>query len=420
MQDTVDEAVVQLQPELKPVAAAVQPLPYARLLFWCCAVAFCCYVGSYMRIPVVPLYARSLGASTVQVGMINSAFLLMAGLLSFPLGMLSDRLGRKLLAAAGASILACSSFLLCFSRTPVQMFWIYIFFGLGLAAFGPTTMSLVVDFSPPTHLGRSYGWYTTALYTGMSFGPALGGYTAQARGYSFVFLIAGIVLLLALFGLILFLPSPAKLLPSRPKARGNMAATAQQLLRNRPLLGCWLATVGGCFGLGMFITFLPLHARNTQLTLSQIGLVFAVQGIVNALSRIPFGHLSDRVPRRGDLVLIGSVGFSISMIGFGISRAPWQFILFAIVLGSSMGLAFTSVGALIAEVVPANSRGLAMGGYNACIYLGMTLNAVLMGAVIERFGFTYGFFLTALVNLLLAGVFYALVRSFAVEMRCES
>ncbi|MFB3917377.1 MAG: MFS transporter [Terriglobales bacterium] len=416
MPDTLEQAIVQTETLATPAA---RPLPYAPLLFWCCAVAFCCYVGSYMRIPVVPLYARSLGASTVQVGMINTAFLLMAGLLSLPLGILSDRVGRKLLAGFGASVLALSSFLLCFSKTPVQLFWIYVCFGMGLAAFGPTTMSMVVDFSPPTHLGRSYGWYTMALYVGMSLGPAMGGYTAQAQGYTFVFLVSGIILLLTLFGLILFLPSPAKVLPSRPRLHEDWVAIARQLMKNRPLLGCWLATIGGCFGLGMFITFLPLHARNTQLKLGQIGLVFAVQGIVNALSRIPFGHLSDKIPRRGDLVLIGSLGFSLSMVGFAMSRNAWQFMLFAIVLGISMGLAFTSVGALIAEVVPANSRGLAMGGYNTCIYLGMMLNAALMGGVIERLGFTYGFFLTALVNLLLAGVFYVLIKDFSAELRGE-
>ena len=40
-------------------------------------------------------------------------------------------------------------------------------------------MSYVAGISPPTHLGRSYGWYTTALYVGMSLGPAAGGFVAH-------------------------------------------------------------------------------------------------------------------------------------------------------------------------------------------------------------------------------------------------
>src|SRR5574340_643167 len=91
---------------------------YLTLLCICCVVVFGCYFGTYLRMPVVPLYAVTLGADTVEVGLINAAFLLMAGVLSLPLGMFSDRLGAKLTAAIGILILSASSFLVGLSRTP--------------------------------------------------------------------------------------------------------------------------------------------------------------------------------------------------------------------------------------------------------------------------------------------------------------
>ncbi|UCG13121.1 MAG: MFS transporter [Deltaproteobacteria bacterium] len=362
-----------------------------------------------MRLPVVPLYARSLGADTVQVGMINSAFLLTAGLLSLPLGILSDRFGRKRLACLGVLVLSATSFLLYFSTTPMQMLWVYLFFGIGLAAFGPTMMSLVADISPQTHLGRSYGWYTTALYTSMSLGPALGGFVAKELGFLQVFLISGVVVFLTFWLIIFCLPRPRLIISQGPRTKKE-SAIIKELLQNRPLLGCWLVTVGGCFGLGMFVTFIPLHAQNHGLHVGLIGLVFATQGLCNAISRVPFGHLSDRVANRGTLVVIGLLGFAGSMAGFAMSKSSGQFLLFATVFGVSMGLAFTSVGALIAEVVPPESRGLAMGGYNTCIYFGMMLSSALMGAVIERIGFAKGFLITAFINFLLGGLFYGFIK----------
>ncbi len=385
---------------------------YATLLFICCGVAFGGYLGSHMRLPVVPLYAISLGADTVQVGIINSAFLLMAGLLSLPLGILSDRFGRKRLASLGVLILSATSYLLYFSKTPMQMVWIYLFFGIGLAAFGPTMMSLVADISPPTHLGRSYGWYTTALYTSMSLGPAVGGFVAKELGFLQVFLISGTLIFLTFWLIVFFLPR-ARLVVSSAQQKDNWSTAAGDLLQNRPLLGCWLVTIGGCFGLGMFVTFLPLHAQNQGLHVGVIGLVFAVQGLCNALSRIPFGHLSDKVAKRGTLVVIGLLGFVGSMVGFAVSGSASHFIIFAAALGISMGLAFTSVGALIAEVVPPESRGLAMGGYNTCIYFGMMLSSALMGPVIEVIGFEGGFHITALINFLFIGFFYLFMKGFS-------
>ena len=387
-------------------------LSYTSLLFICCGVAFCGYLGSNMRLPVVPLYARSIGADTVQVGIINSAFLLIAGILSLPMGILSDRFGRKLFVSLGLIVLSATSFLLYFSKTPMQLMWIYLFFGAGLAAFGPTMMSFVADFSPATHLGRSYGWYTTALYTSMSLGPAIGGFVAQQRGFLQVFLISGTIIFLTFWVAVLFLPPTHLIIAHRPE-KPNPSIIVRELLKNRPLLSCWLVTLGGCFALGMFITFLPLHAQNQSLTVWQIGLVFAAQGLSNALSRIPFGYLSDKVANRSTLVVIGLIGFSASMAGFAISKTTIHFVTFAVAFGTSMGLAFTSVGALIAEVVPFESRGLAMGGYNTCIYFGMMLSSASMGAIIRKIGFEYGFLITAVINLILVGFFYLLMKEFS-------
>ena len=137
----------------------------------CCGVTFGCYLGAFMRLPVVPLHAHSLGVDTGRIGVINAAFFLMAGLLSFPLGMASDRWGSKRMAAIGLLILAVTSGGLVACRTFVHFTLAYLMLGVGIAAFGPTMMTLVSVISPRSHLGRSYGWYTTALFCGMSLGP---------------------------------------------------------------------------------------------------------------------------------------------------------------------------------------------------------------------------------------------------------
>jgi DHA1 family multidrug resistance protein-like MFS transporter len=385
---------------------------YAALLLICCTVVLGCYTGTYMRFPVVPLFARSLGADTVLVGLINAAFLLSAGTLSLPLGLISGRLGMKRLTGAGLLMLAASSFLLCISNTPQQIIWIYLFAGAGLAAFGPTMMSYVAGFSPPTHLGRSYGWYTTALYVGMSLGPAVGGFVADLRGFGAVFFLSGLIILLAFLVMLFFLPRARHVMPESPSKPVIGLTTLRAVGKNLPLLGSWLATAGGCFGLGVFLTFLPLHAQNQGLTYSQIGLVFAVQGVVNALSRFPFGHLSDRVKHRTLLVVWGLLGIAAATAGYGLSRQPLFFMLCAAGMGVSMGLAFTSVAALTVETAPPELRGLAMGGYNSAIYLGMMVSAAGLGPVIKRFGFENGFFLSTLIIILLTGISYLLIRRF--------
>ncbi len=387
-------------------------LHYAALLWAICSLGFASYVGSYMRIPMVPLFAGELGAGALEVGVINSLFLLMAGVLSFPLGVLSDRWGRKTLVLWGLLVSSVSALLLAVSQTPCQLMGISILFGLGLAAIGPTLMAYVADISPGTHLGRSYGWYTTAIYTGMSLGPALGGGLAQWLGFRLLFLLSALMVAVIAGLAMALLPSSGK---ERVRGPGSspLGSNIRAVLRNHPLLGCWLATLGGCFGLGMFITFAPLHTHQQGLQPGGIGLVFAMQGLVNALSRIPCGRLSDQVARRQHLAVLGFLCLGVSLAAFGLCRSGWQFMGTAAALGAAMGLAFTPTGALVAETVPPEARGLAMGGYNTCIYLGMTASSAAMGPVVTRLGFTTGYLLTALVILWSTMGFYLMIRGFS-------
>jgi MFS transporter, DHA1 family, multidrug resistance protein len=361
-------------------------------LITACLISFICFFGSYMRIPIVPLFAASLGADTVQVGVINGAFALMAGFLSIPSGLISDRMGRKIPLLSGLLLLSGSSFLLYWSHTPLQMAAIYLLFGTGLSAFSPTLMSHVADITPPEKLGRAYGWYTMALYGGMTLGPAAGGFLGTALGLRPVFLVAG-GLILAMFFVVLFL------LPLQPANRTGaptppLLPALKILRKNRPLIACLVATLGGCVGFGMFVTFMPLYIRNLGMTTGAVGFVFATQALANALSRLPSGRLSDGVTDRRALVMGGLTLFALAMTLFGFCRSLASLMTVAALMGISMGTAFTVICALIADTVPRELRGIAMGCYNTGIYAGMMLSSLGMGVVVGSAGFRAGFILS--------------------------
>jgi predicted MFS family arabinose efflux permease len=369
-------------------------------------VVFSCYAASYMRMPVVPLYARSLGLDAAEIGTIASAFYLVAAALSIPLGLLSDRLGKRRMALVGMAAIGVTSFLLYGSTTYVGLVGSSLMLGFGIAAFGPTVMSLVADLSPPTHLGRSYGWYTASVYVGMSLGPAFGGALGQALGLRPVFLTAGILSAAAWLVGWRFMPRGE----AHGAARKPAARVIRSLARNRRLLACWSATAGACFGLGMFVTFFPLLAQEKGLAVGSIGLAFFAQGGVSAASRIPLGRWSDRVGDRRVFVLLGLGTVGAALAGMSFASGAAAFLSLAGLVGLGMGLTFTSMGALIAESVAPTERGLAMGGYNTCVFLGMMASAVSMGPLIHTAGYSPAFLASAGVNGLAGGLFLLLTR----------
>lgn len=371
-----------------------------------CLIGFAAFFSSYLRIPVMPLLAAELGADPAQVGLINGAFMLTAGLLSIPAGLLADRTGRKLPIIAGVIATAASSLLVTQCHQPGQMVAAYVLFGVGLAAFAPGMLSLVADVMPANIIGQAYGWYSTAIYIAMTVGPATGGYLAKVLGLRQVFAVSGgLLVAVALLALLVLPQSP----PRHKTDLHAILAGSFALLRNRRLLGCLLATAGSCIGFGVFLTFLPLYATLQGFDPAQVGLVFAAQAITNVLFRIPIGRLADRCDR-SLLVSAGLVCLAVALAAMGQFIQLGQLIVCSVVLGVGMALTFTAIGALIAELVPAVQRGLAMGMYNSCIYLGMMSGSTVMGLALKRIGYPVGFAAAGSVSLVALVMFILMMR----------
>lgn len=356
-------------------------------IFIACALTFVLYLGAYMRLPLVPLFARGLGATTFQVGLINGGFMLAAAALSMPLGLVSDRLGRRRLILAGMAISALTSLFLIVARSPMQVGAVYLFSGVGLACFSPAMMSYVGDVSPVPFLGRAYGWYTSALYLGMAAGPGLGGSVA-ARGFRPAFLVSAAVIAA---GVLLGGPRmPAPPPVARP-ASPSLRADFLEITRNRSVLACWIATFFSTYAWGSLFAFFPLYARDSGISIAHTGLIFTCQAGANALFRVPIGHLSDRLGKRVPFILVGNMVFALSIAAVGQYSGLLPLYLVFMAIGGSMAATFTAIGAVLSESVPTRIRGLAMGGYNTCIYGGFAVSAVTLGAIISRWGFPAGF-----------------------------
>ena len=384
------------------------PSRSGRLLLICCLVCFSCFLAAYMRMPLFPLHAVSLGADSVQVGMLNALFMFLAGALCVPAGIWSDVVGRRLPILGGILILSLSALLLAASQSVLQMAGICLLAGVGMAIFAPPLMSYVADVTPVDRLGSAFGWYTTSLYAAMTVGPALGGLLGRSIGYRPVFLGSGIMLFLIFWVVLFFLP------PSRPRdpapAKRVTLRQVLELLRSRRLVVCLVTMLGSCIGYGMFLTFMPLYARHLGLDAAHVGWLFAAQALANTLCRIPLGRLGDRVADRSFIATAGLAGFTLSLVALGLAGSFLTLVLGALLFGATLGTAFTALVALTTEAAPREMRGLALGLYNSCVYFGMMLSSALMGGVVRGFGYGAAFLVCAALTLMVALFFASLHR----------
>lgn len=367
----------------KELSGRVAPLTVA------CGVAFLQFVGAYMRIPLVPLYAKSHGATAADVGMIVGLFMLTAACMAIPVGYLSDRVGRRVVIAAGVGIGVLVSAALPSTEHLRALMALYAAAGVGVAAFTPAMMAYIADAAPPAMMGRAYGWYTTAQYAGIAVGPALGGLIAGPGEYSRAFLGSAAVLAIALIGVVVALPARG---PRAVSVSGHqMGVALHTILKQQTILACWAAVFTATFVWGAFLSFFPLYAQDAGLSPTAIGVCFTVQAVANTLGRAPVGRAIDRGGSRLPFIAGGMAVLSLATAGVILARTPLGLGAASALQGLAMGVSMVAVGAALAEATTTESRGLAMGGYGTAIYLGMAVSAWVLGPVILHGGYATGF-----------------------------
>ena len=272
----------------------------AALIQLCAAafVAYCSY--AICRTPLLPLFARELGAGPALVGFVMGASTLTGIVVKLPAGALSDVFGRRLLLLAGALVFATLPFTYLAVSTLAVLIVLRFAHGSATAIFGPVASASVSDIAPDTNRGAWLSTYSTAQGAGQAVGPILAGYLIVAGRYDLAFLTAGLI------GLAVPFMVARWRWPSPPSARApwqQFKRGVAEVGRDRLVLVTSGAQAAQFVLNGMLNAFLPLYGREVLgLTASELGWLFGVQTLTTLTVRPLVGIVSDRVGRRCAIV----------------------------------------------------------------------------------------------------------------------
>ena len=163
-------------------SSATQRLAFSPFLLLCATGLFAIFSSTMSKSPVLPLFAKQLGATEANIGFIAAASTVVGILASIPAGALSDIYGRRRVILAAMLIFATAPFLYLLVTTPWQLALVRIFHGFATAIFGPVALALVADLFK-TGRGESMGWYSSATLLGRSVAPAVGGLILLTAAY---------------------------------------------------------------------------------------------------------------------------------------------------------------------------------------------------------------------------------------------
>jgi MFS family permease len=266
----------------------------------------------------MPLYARSLGMSMAEIGLLISVNTAVTMLLKPAMGTLADRWGLRRSLIAGVALRSLTTLLFAFSWAPWHLFATRAVHGMSQSMRSPPVNALLAEYGGRKSVASVFAWYSTAKQVAASAGRAIAGVliTFTAGKYAPVFVVAFVMSALPLALVWLFVK------PAPPSAKGDTPAAAPapatpRTGRARPAGLMSIVTLGAMMSgtAAMLRGLFPILATEYGgLTEAQTGLIYLGSTVVTLAGGPLFGWISDRVSRDAVLLVRGASNIFSSAI----------------------------------------------------------------------------------------------------------
>jgi len=346
------------------------------------------------------MYVKSLGGTDQIIGLISAVSPIAGIVLSFPAGILADRIGKRRLLVVSGFVFASAPLLYLVISNAFWLIPVRFFHGVSTAILGPVA-SAVICGAYPESKGEKLGIYSSATLVGRTIAPIAGGAIITAAAvfsaawtyravYAAAFAVALPVLIMTLL-----IKEDAGIKVAALTLR-DFAESLKEFITNGRLAGTAFIEMAIYFTFGAFETYLPVYLLSKGYPAFEIGLIFSLQIIAIALTKPFFGKLSDAVDRRvqivtGILILGASIALITSMPGT-VSIAA-----LGIVFGLGMSLATVATGTYIADVARKENLGGSLGALSSIMDIGHSTGPLLTGIAVGSLSYTGGFLICSAV-----------------------
>lgn len=361
-------------------------------------------IGTTAYSPMLSIYARDLGATGLWIGLLYGGFYGVRLVLGRPIGAFSDRVGQRRVLLISTAIYPLLAILYAISPNIQALIGTRLLHGIASAMMLPMAMAYVGLLSKEGSAGRYASYFNFANFLGMAIGPLVGGlivaYVAFKGPFYLLFLLTA-----------LNLPLIFWLLPDlgRPAVEAPRPASGRRIQIDRVTAGLLAYNAVVNANTILFVSFLPLLAREIGLSILQGGLLISTIYLITSASQIPFGRLSDAI---SPLLLVVAGGTVAGVCLLALARldafAPSMAVVCVLALGGSAATA--GLSAIAVEAGRRRSMGRFMGSFHSAASFGMIAISIGAGMIFDSVGIEAVFVAAGLITLALLAPVILLLR----------
>ena len=338
--------------------------------------------------PILPTIGDELGIPDAALGTLVTAYSLMVGVFAILAGPVSDKIGRRRILLVGTATMSVALVLHNLVAGYVSFLAVRVFAGMAGGMLSGAAVSYIGDYFPYNRRGWATGWVMSGSAFGQIIGIPMGIVMAGRWGFRAPFNLFAVTMALTVGLLFLKVPQPDV---ARTKERLSVAKAASNYMAmlRRPEVAWAAAAFFMMFlGIGFYVVYLPTWLeRDIGATPGQIAVMFLVGGIANVLTGPRAGRLSDRVGRKG-IILMSCVGlFAVMLATVPLVVDLWvAYVLFFISM-VLVAMRMSPFSALLTALVKDERRGSLMSLTVALGQLGFAAGSAMAGPVFASRGY---------------------------------
>ncbi|MBM7608449.1 ACS family glucarate transporter-like MFS transporter [Lysinibacillus composti] len=365
-----------------------------------------------------PQMMEDLSLTTVQFGLLGSAFFWTYTLMQIPVGPIVDKFGAKVTYAIAIVWWSLCTIATAGGRSLGLLLGIRAMMGIGESPAFPTNTRVIKDWLPSKERGIANGIFTMGIATGAGLSTPLLAWIIGSWGWHMAFILTGAVgLIWVPIWLYYYKNNPADSKMNEAELQhiqeGKIEQTVvseskvkwYELLKIKNVWCCMYGLFSQNYLLYMMLTWLPTYlVMERDMSLLKAGFNAVIPWVVASIGAICGGLISDRLVKRGwrpiaarrTVMSIGML-FCLAIIPAGfVSNVGLALALISLSIGGMM-FANSGTWAILTDIAPEGTVGTLAGLQNFIGNIAGWIAPIMTGFIV-------GYFKSFVGGLVIAGI----------------
>ncbi|MGL5348921.1 MAG: MFS transporter [Peptostreptococcaceae bacterium] len=300
--------------------------------------SFCTYrllfgIAYSIMIPLIPLFLKDLGLTTVLIGTVMSSYGISKTLIQIPFGVISDKVGDKIILVLALLLMSIIPFSYTLTNSPTMASYIYIIQGAILGMAAPSTFSILSRSVDEKRRGESTGLASSVFTLGGGIGACIGGYFISALGnYNYAFYISTFGIILTLIYVIFRIKSTSSTKSYKNNNKHSLLDIFKEIRQYKliyKILVLGSIAFLGDYIYGCVVALIHFYAKDVlNSTVAYSSAIISVYLIVFGIGAPIAGWISDKIGNKKQLFL-SFIVMNLTLLGLSFTK---NIILFTIII----------------------------------------------------------------------------------------